>query len=143
MEYEKIQDRIWQFSKYYSEMITTSVRLNEIGESYAALLILFNTMELLFKSVRQRDDTNLVNDIMWLKDNGYITDEDFSFLNDKNTGIRDLRNKMTHKDCYEYCIEMNEKAYPFADKETWDMMFELIFAPLLLIFYKVVCHTNE
>lgn len=69
MEYQDIQDRIWQYSKYYSEMIDTSVRLNDLGESYAALLILFNTMELLFKSIRETDKSNLVDDINWLKDN--------------------------------------------------------------------------
>ena len=124
-------------------MIDTSVRLNDLGESYAALLILFNTMELLFKSIRETDKSNLVDDINWLKDKGYISNEEHSFLNDKDNGIRVLRNQMTHKDCYEYCIEINDKAYPFADRETWSIMFNLIFPQLLTIFYNIICYSPE
>jgi hypothetical protein len=143
MEYKDILERIWQYSKYYSEMIATSVRLNNIGESYAALLVLFNTMELLFKSIRGTDSTRLVDDIEWLKTNGYISSEEYTFLNDEDGGIRVLRNKMTHKDCYEYCIDINDKAYPFADKETWDFVFELVFPSLLAIFYNIIRYPTE
>lgn len=134
---EDILDRIWLYSKYYGEMIATAIRLNELGESYAALLILFNVMELIFKSLRESDTHNLINDIQWLHENGYLTDEEKSFLNSEN-GVRNLRNKMTHKDFYEYCIEIDDKAYPFADKETWNVLYEQIAPTLIFIIYNAV-----
>lgn len=143
MEYEHIRDRIGLYSKYYGEMIETSFRLNQMEESYAALLVLFNTMELIFKSVRETDKKNLSDDIVWLKNNGFITDEEYAFLNDEDNGIRVLRNKMTHKDCYEYCIDIDNTAYPFADKDTWGKIFTIIFPQLLIILYEVICKFSE
>lgn len=42
-----------QYSQYYEDMIAISARLHNDNEDYAAMLILFNDLELIFKSKRE------------------------------------------------------------------------------------------
>lgn len=132
MDFTNHIDHIWLYSKYYGDMVASSFHLNELGESYGAIVILFNAMELIFKSIRENDKHNINDDIEWLKDNDYISSDEAAFLNDKENGVRKLRNLMTHKDLYEYCLEIDDKAYPFATKETWEYVFGMT-APQIVI----------
>jgi len=54
----KLIDEIWQYSHYYGDMLFTSLRLHENEEDYAAILVLFNAMELICKSVRENYNQN-------------------------------------------------------------------------------------
>lgn len=130
-------DNIWQYSKYYADMIAMAVRLMENDESYASLLVLFNTTEMLFKSIREDDSKNFKDDIQWMHDKDYITDEEYEFLNSEN-GLRILRNKMTHKDFYQYFIEIDGILYPFTEKETWDTICELILPTTINIINNII-----
>ena len=47
-------DTIWLYSKYYANIVASAKRLNEIGENYAALVILLNVFELVAKSVDRK-----------------------------------------------------------------------------------------
>lgn len=137
MDIHSIIESMWLYSKNYSSLLSTVVRLRENGESYAALLVLFNMMELVFKSIREDDTHNLIDDVNWLYDNGLLTENEKQFINSEN-GVRTIRNKMTHKDCYSYCIEINDVAYPFAEKETWDIIYDLIAPNTILIISNVI-----
>lgn len=131
-------DHIWLYSKYYGELVASSFRLNEEQEHYAAILLLFNTLELVVKSIRENDSNNLVDDFLWLLENDYITNDEYNFLNDKNYGIRGIRNTMMHKDLYEYCIELNDKAYMFADSGTWGKIFDLVAYKIVRILSQII-----
>ena len=131
---------LWQYSKFYSDMLETIIRLREDNESLAAITLLFNLMEQVFKSVRETDEDILINDITWLYKNNLITKKEHEFLNDKKNGIRHLRNIMFHKDSYSYCIEINDVAYPFSDMNSWTMIFDVIFDDILSIIFKVLNH---
>ena len=137
MNYTNIYDKVWQYSKYYADMIAMAVRLKENEESYASLLVLFNTTEMLFKSIREYDSTNLKDDIQWMYDKDYFTDEEYEFFISEN-GMRILRNKMTHKDFYQYFVEIDGILYPFTEKETWDTMCELILPTTIQIINNII-----
>ena len=125
MDYTEICDKIWLYSKYYGDMVATAIRLKDEGESYASLLVLFNSIELIFKSVRGSDSHKFVDDVEWLYNKQLLSKDEYDFINSEN-GIRLLRNKMNHKDFYEYCAEIDDIAYPFADRETWRVLCERI-----------------
>lgn len=91
MDIHSIIESMWLYSKYYSNLLSTVVRLRENGESYAALLVLFNMMELVFKSIREDDTHNLIDDVNWLYDNGLLTENEKQFINSEN-GVRTIRN---------------------------------------------------
>ena len=120
-------DRIWVFSKFYGDLLFTAKKLNQDGESYAAFLLLFNVLELICKSLRESDNGNLMTDIEWLANNGLITADEMEFLSGSE-GIRKVRNIMTHRNPYAYFYQIEGVVYSFADKETWDYLYEL-FAP--------------
>lgn len=132
-----VYDNIWQYSKFYADMIATANRLLENDEPYASLVVLFNVTELIFKSIRENDSYNLSNDIEWLHRHHFLSNDEFEFLNAEN-GMRTLRNKMAHKDFYQYFIEMDGILYPFTEKETWGMLCETIIPEILSIINNVI-----
>ena len=129
---------LWGYSEFYSEILETIVRLRDDSESFAALFLLFSLMEQVFKSVRETDEFNLVDDINWLCDNNFITEKERVFLNDKDNGIRVLRNKMMHKNAYSFCIEIDGVAYSFSDINSWDTIFDVVCDDIVFIINKVI-----
>jgi len=115
---------IWMYSNFFGEMVQMAERLHSENEGYAAILVLFNLIEAVCKSLRQNSNNGVASDIQWLFENEYITEDDYVFLNGEN-GVRKIRNLIVHKDIYEYCFEdiQNNIAYPFADMETWNMIY--------------------
>lgn len=132
-----VYDNIWIYSKFYADMVATANRLFENDEPYASLVVLFNATELIFKSIRENDSYTLSNDIEWLHRHDFLSTDEFEFLNDE-TGIRTLRNKMVHKDFYRYFIEIDGILYPFTEKETWNMLCEMIIPETLSIINNVI-----
>lgn len=92
-----VYDNIWQYSRFYADMVATANGLFENDEPYASLVVLFNATELIFKSIRENDSYNLSNDIEWLHRHKFLSNDEFNHLNAEN-GIRALRNKMVHRD---------------------------------------------
>ncbi len=125
-------DIIWGYSHYYGDMIATVMRLHEEEEDYAAILILFNAMELVFKSLRGNFNQNINQDLEELKNKKILTEDEFLFLNNKENGIREIRNIMTHRNAYQYCIEdADGVALPFSDSGTWSIIYDL-YAPRII-----------
>ena len=140
MRWKKMSDfdTIWLYSKYYANIVASAMRLNEIGENYPALMLLFNVFESIAKSVRETDKTNLKDDIKWLAENNFINEQDENFLNDEQNGVRKIRNLMMHRDAYQYCIDIDNVAYPFADNDTWKVMYNLLAERLIHIMAVIV-----
>lgn len=132
-----VYDNIWQYSRFYADMVATANRLFENDEPYASLVVLFNATELIFKSIRENDSYNLSNDIEWLHRHKFLSNDEFSHLNAEN-GIRALRNKMVHRDFYRYFIQIEGILYPFTEKETWSMLCEMIIPEILSIINNVI-----
>lgn len=112
-------DEIWQYSHYYGDMLFTALRLHDDEEDYAAILVLFNAMELICKSVRENYNQNFLEDLSDLKNRNILAEENYEFLANKESGIRGIRNIMTHRYAYQYCLEdCDGKALPFAEVGT-------------------------
>lgn len=119
-------DIIWGYSRCYGDMIATVVKLHEEEEDYAAILILFNAMELVFKSLRENFKQNINQDLEDLKNKEILTEDEYLFFNNKENGIREIRNIMTHRNAYQYCIEdADGVALPFSDFGTWSIIYDL------------------
>lgn len=136
-------DEIWQYSHYYGDMLFTALRLHDDEEDYAAILVLFNTMELICKSVRENYNQNFLEDLSDLKDKNILTEENYEFLANKEYGIRGIRNIMTHRDAYQHCLEdSNGKALPFAEVGTWTIIFESYAPRIIKILYEVINNSH-
>lgn len=136
-------DEIWQYSHYYGDMLSTALRLHDNEEDYAAILVLFNTMELICKSVRENYNKNFLEDLSYLKDKNILTEENYGFLANKEYGIRGIRNVMTHRDAYQHCLEdSNGMALPFAEVETWTIIFKNYAPRIIKILYEVINNSH-
>lgn len=125
-------DNIWQYSHYYGDMVATTIRLHDIGEDYAATTILFNALELIFKSIRGNFNQNMAEDMLELKNKSLITEDEYTFLNDNENGVRKIRNIATHRNADQYCIEDQEGIkYLFAVSETWTFIYNS-YAPRII-----------
>lgn len=132
-------DEIWQYSRYYGDMLFTALRLHDDEEDYAAILVLFNTMELICKSVRENYNQNFLEDLSDLKNKNILSEENYEFLANKESGIRGIRNIMAHRDAYQYCLEdSNGKALPFAEVGTWTIIFESYTLKIIKILYEII-----
>jgi hypothetical protein len=131
-------DRIWEYSHYYGDMLFSAKRLYDSEEPYAAVMILFNATELLLKSVRENYSKTFSEDIALLGKQGILTEEEQNYLNDE-MGIKKIRNIMTHRNAYQYCLEsLDGKAFMFSDTETWSIIFALHFDNIVEILYNAV-----
>lgn len=92
---------VWQYSRYYGDMLFTSLRLYDSGEGYSAIAILFNAVELIFKSFRENYEENFNQDIAVLTEAGLLTADEKDFFDNPQYGIRKIRNIMTHREAYQ------------------------------------------
>ncbi len=111
---------VWLYSHYYGDMLFTAQRLFQINEGYAAVSMLLNATELIFKSMRDKFNQTFNQDLAALCEDGIIDNEEWSLFNQEGSGIRAIRNIMTHKNAYMYCFESPDgKALPFTEADTW------------------------
>lgn len=131
---------VWLYSHYYGDMLFTALRLHSNEESYSAMLILFNAVELIFKSIRENYNQNFIQDINALTSAGILTEEEKEFFNNEKCGLRNIRNIMMHKEAYQYCIEdSNGTILPFTEQDTWTLLFAQYSEKIINIIYNALC----
>jgi len=136
-EHYKI-DIIWIYSHYYGDMLFSAKRLYENEEPYAAVMILFNATELLLKSLLENYSKTFSDDVEMLVKRGILTETERDYLNDEN-GIKKIRNIMTHRNAYQFCLESSDgTVFMFSDSETWSIIFALHFNSIVEILYNAV-----
>lgn len=132
-------NEIWLYSKYYGDMVATSLRLHDQEEDYAALLVLFNALELICKSVREDFTKNFNYDLEQLNLQNRITDKEYDYLCGSDSSVRKIRNIMTHRNAYEYCLEDTVGiAYPFSEASTWNIFYENNAGKIIKILCKII-----
>ena len=135
---------IWQYSRYYGNMISTAQRLYNNEEGYAAVVILFNATELIFKSLRENYSDNFNRDISALVDMGLLTLSEKDFFDSKEYGLREIRNIMTHREAYQYCLESPEgKALSFVEADTWTILYENYAPKIIDILYQAIIRSKQ
>ena len=134
MDIKECIENVWLYSHYYGDMLFTAQRLNDANEGYAAVIILFNAAELIFKSLRENFKENFNQDISALCAAGILSEEEKKFFIDEEYGVHRIRNYMTHRNAYQFCFEApNGKALPFIEADTWIEIYGNI-APVTMAF---------
>lgn len=145
MEYTKSEviNYIWQHSKYYGSLLLACEEIlkEKNSNGHAVLIYLFNILENIIKSQIHDYDSNFVKIIDKLKSKNYINDIEHDFLNNKDYGIRKIRNLLAHANLSKYNVIFlfeNEKLlFPFTENETiikfYDLTSKIIFNLMLKI----------
>lgn len=130
---------IWLYSRYYAEMIFTAQRLYSNEEGYAATVILLNATELIFKSIRENFSQNFNQDIAALTNAGLLEEDEKDFFENKQFGLREIRNIMTHREAYQYCFESSTgEVLPFVEADTWMTIYSYCSPKIIDILYNVL-----
>lgn len=140
----KMMQEIWQYSRYYGDMLYTALRLHDNEEDYAATLVLFNALELICKSVRGNYNQNFSQDLSNLRSKNLLSEDEYEFFSNNEYGIRGIRNKMMHRDAYQYYLEGSDGiVLPFAEDETWTIIFNNYAPRIIQILYKIMKNLIE
>ena len=107
------------------------------------IAILFNAVELIFKSFRENYEENFNQDIAVLTEAGLLTADEKDFFDNPQYGIRKIRNIMTHREAYQYCLEdSNGKALPFIETDTWMLLYENYSERIVDILYNALIRSK-
>lgn len=126
-------DNIWYRSKFYSQLFNSVNTIIADDEYYSAMLLLFNAVELVFKSIRDKYTDNFEKDINDLYAKHLLTANEKDYLNNSDTGVRKIRNIMCHRDAYAHFIELDGIGYSLADMDTWRTLYNIIAPKVITI----------
>ncbi len=140
---DAVIDYIWQYSRYYGNLLISCEELSKERNlhGHASIIYLFNILENIMKSQIHDYDSNFVKVIDKLKFENYINDIEYEFLNNKDYGIRKIRNLLAHANLSKYNIvflfEDEKLLYPLTENETsikfYDLTSKIIFNLMLKI----------
>lgn len=129
----EIIDYLWQYSKYYGNLLGDCNIISDEINPHSALINLFNITEMVFKSKLNNYEINFYGAIQELKKEGYLTKIESDFLNDKTKGIRGYRNKFAHANLIKYNLIFEDEPgilYPITECSTCEKLFDII-SPIL------------
>jgi hypothetical protein len=146
MIYDKgeVIDYIWQYSKYYGNLLISCEELSKEKNlnGHASLIYLFNILENIIKSQIHDYDASFVKAIDKLKSKNYINNIECEFLNNKDNGIRKIRNLLAHANLSKYNIiflsEDKELLYPLTENETGIKFYDLISKIIFNLMLKII-----
>ena len=97
---------IWQYSRYYGNLLIACEEIAKLEHfsGHARLIYLFNILENIVKSQIKNYELNFVQGIDRLKEKCYISEIVCDFLNNKEYGIRKIRNLLAHSNLSKYII---------------------------------------
>ncbi|MGL5867981.1 hypothetical protein [Clostridium chrysemydis] len=125
----EVVNYLWQYSKYYGNLLMYCDIISEDLNPHSALINLFNITEMVFKSKINDYDINLCGAINELKKQGYLTKIESEFLNDKTNGIRGYRNKFSHDNLIKYNLIFEDEPeilYPITEYSTCEKFYNII-----------------
>lgn len=137
----EVVDYLWQYSKYYGNLLSYCDIIAEDLNPHSALLNLFNITEIVFKSKLDNYNINLYSAIKMLKKKGYLTRIESNFLNDENKGIRGYRNKFAHANLIKFNLIFEDDPsilYPMTEYSTCEKFYNIISPVLYNLILKVV-----
>lgn len=124
-------DYVWQYSRHYGNLLRSCEELSKEKDfnGHASLIYLFNILENIIKSQIKDYDINFIKAVNKLKAENYINELEYDFLNNKNYGIRKIRNLLAHANLSKYNIifllEDEELLYPLTENETSIKFYDL------------------
>ncbi len=141
----KAIDYLYQYSKYHGNLMFDCESINNDGHGFASLILLFNILESVLKNAINDFDSNFFELITKAQDNNLINNYESDFLNNKQFGIRKIRNILSHANLskYNYILENQDSAlmYPFTENSNCVILYEYLSPIIVNIMLK--CVSNQ
>lgn len=137
-----IFDRVWTYSRNYSQQLYECEKLYELNHGFAALTLLFNVFESISRSVLNDFASTSYDIFMNLYHNELLSEREYNFINIDEFCIRKIRNLYTHKNLSAFSLIVNEEGkevlWPLTEPETSLLLYESISDILFNIIYKLI-----
>ena len=116
------------YSKYYCRQYIDCEELFYNQKGHLSLFNLLALFENIMKSTLNDYEDTFFNLNIKLRDKNLINELELKFLNDKEIGIRKIRNILAHANLSKYDLEIigNEITYPFTENETCLILYDNI-----------------
>ncbi|ANU23844.1 hypothetical protein [Planococcus donghaensis] len=140
----EVIDYVYQYSKYHGNLLVYCERIakEETANGFATLIFLFNITENIFKGITEDYDVNFYEVIHNLRNQKYISREEYVFLNKGKTSVRGLRNIFAHADLSKYNLVFLENGkevlYPLSENETCVILYDILSDVVFNLLLKVV-----
>jgi len=142
---QEVIDNIWQYSRYYGNLLISCEEIIKVENfsGHASLIYLFNILENIAKSqIKKFDGIDYISVINELKEKNYISKIEYDFLNNKNYGIRKIRNLLAHSNLSKYNIiflfEDNKLLFPLTEDTTCAKFYECFSDILFNLMLKII-----
>ncbi|MDY3201567.1 MAG: hypothetical protein RBQ84_11475 [Arcobacter sp.] len=135
---------IWQYSRYYGNLLISCEEIIKVENfsGHASLIYLFNILENIVKSQIKNYEQNFVKIIDELKERNYISEIEYDFLNNKEYGIRRIRNLLAHSNLSKYNIiflfEDTKLLFPLTEDATCTKFYEYFSDILFNLMLKII-----
>jgi hypothetical protein len=122
----QVVDYVWQYSRYYGNQLVFLRDIEENGS--ASLIYLFNMLENLLKAHVDDFSDTFQNVVKRSFETGLLTKVEHDFLNNKNTGVRKLRNVFAHANLSEFNFQFsdNPTLYPLTENDNCQLLYAKI-----------------
>ena len=126
----EVADYIWSHSHFYHSCLLQCENLYREEKGFSSVMILFNCLENISKSVINDYDSSLYDVFLKLYKQNIITKKEYEFLNEGDFCIRRIRNLYAHKNIaainFLGVCEGKEVLWPLTENETSLMIYSTI-----------------
>lgn len=142
--YDKRQvvDYIWLYSKFYGNKLGECERYFRDGEGHTAIILLFEMVENICKSVVGDYESSFYKVVSELVERGTITADEEAFLSSGENSVRHVRNLFAHANLMAINIVNTEDGqeilYPLTEEDSCLLLYEKLSYLLFNILLKIV-----
>lgn len=120
---------IHKYSRSYGRNLEYCEELYSEGKGYIALLILFQTIENMCKSIIENYDLRFIDVVTELRSKGLIDKQVEKFLSSGKHSIRRIRNLFSHTDLSTISFFEEGIYYSLDEEESCLVLYEKLFIP--------------
>lgn len=145
--YSKVEaaDYIWQYSRFHHSCLVQCENLYREDKGFSSVMILFNCLENISKSVANDYDSSLYDIFLKLYKQNIITEREYEFLNIGDFCIRKIRNLYAHENiaAIHFLADFKGKEilWPLTENETSLMIYSKISDIVFNLMVKMVSST--
>lgn len=138
---EEVMDYVWSYSRFYYYCLEQCEDLYREKMGFPCVMVLFNCLENISKSVANDYDSKFYDVICKLYEKNLITKKEYEFLNEGNFCMRKIRNLYAHKNIATIYFQNNDEReflWPLTENETSLMIYSKISDIIFNLMIKII-----
>ncbi|NMC60536.1 MAG: hypothetical protein GYA51_14300 [Candidatus Methanofastidiosa archaeon] len=124
-------DVVWQYSKFYGKNLFSCEDFYCNDRGYIALILLFETIENVCKSIVEDYDLSFYKVVQKLGEMRLISEQEECFLSTDEFSVRKIRNLFAHADLSSIGFFENGIYYSLVEEESCMILYRKVFTPSL------------